>query len=121
MSNVNLKYSKKYYNKQHAERDLKKYFGVNKVIFIEGIPDGDLTKGHIDGIARFIGVSTVVVIQCTTHSLCQPDSNDAEIYDNAVKIIEEARFSVIREPIEGFVKHSGQMFLLIKFDFFMFF
>ena len=98
------------YNKQHAERDLKKYFGVTKVIFIEGIPDGDLTKGHIDGIARFIGLRTVVVIQCTTHSLCQPGSKDAEIYDNAAKIIEEAGFSVIREPIEGFVKHNGQMF-----------
>ena len=39
------------YNKQQAERDLKQYFGVANVIFIEGIPDGDLTKGHIDGIA----------------------------------------------------------------------
>ena len=98
------------YNKQQAERDLKKYFGVTKVIFIEGIPDGDLTKGHIDGIARFIGLRTVVVVQCTTQSLCQPGSKDAEIYDKAAKIIEEAGFSVIREPIEGFVKHNGQMF-----------
>jgi agmatine deiminase len=39
------------YNKQHADRDLKTHFGVTKVIFIEGIPDGELTKGHIDGIA----------------------------------------------------------------------
>ena len=45
---------------------------------------------------------TVVVIQCTTQSLCRPDSKDAEIYDNAAKIIEEAGFNVIREPIEGF-------------------
>ena len=35
------------YNKQQAESDLKKNFGVTNVIFIEGIPDGDLTKGHI--------------------------------------------------------------------------
>ena len=73
------------YNKQQAESDLKKNFGVTNVIFIEGIPDGDLTKGHIDGIARFIGVGTVVVVQCTSHSLCRPDSKDAEIYDNAAK------------------------------------
>jgi len=98
------------YNKQQAERDLKKYFGVTKVIFIEGIPDGDLTKGHIDGIARFIGLRTVVVVQCTARSLCQPASKDAEIYDKAAKIIEEAGFSIIREPIEGFVKYNGQMF-----------
>ena len=98
------------YNKKQAELDLKKHFGVTNVIFIEGIPDGDLTKGHIDGIARFINLRTVVVVQCTTKSLCLPDSKDAEIYDNAAKIIKEAGFNVIREPIEGFVKYNSQTF-----------
>jgi agmatine deiminase len=98
------------YNKKQAELDLKKHFGVTNVIFIEGIPDGDLTKGHIDGIARFINLRTVVVVQCTTKSLCLPDSKDAEIYDNAAKIIKEAGFNVIREPIEGFVRYNSQMF-----------
>jgi len=98
------------YNKKQAELDLKKHFGVTNVIFIEGIPDGDLTKGHIDGIARFINLRTVVVVQCTTKSLCLPDSKDAEIYDNAAKIIKEAGFNVIREPIEGFVKYNSQIF-----------
>jgi agmatine deiminase len=98
------------YNKLQAERDLKKHFGVTNVIFIEGIPYGDLTKGHIDGIARFIGIRTVVVVQCTSRSLCRTDSKDAEIYDKAAKIIEEAGFNVIREPIEGFVKYNNQMF-----------
>jgi agmatine deiminase len=103
--NRNLNYSKK-----QAERDLKDHFGVTKVIFIEGIPDGDLTRGHIDGIARFIGLRSVVVVQCTSKSLCRPDSKDAEIYNQAAKIIEAAGFNVIREPIEGFVKHNGQLF-----------
>jgi len=98
------------YDKQQAESDLKEHFGVTNVIFIEGIPDGDLTKGHIDGIARFIDLRTVVVVQCTAQSLCRPDSKDAQIYDKAAKIIEEAGFNVIREPIEGFVKHNDQMF-----------
>ena len=98
------------YNKKQAELDLKKHFGVTNVIFIEGIPDGDLTKGHIDGIARFINLRTVVVVQCTNKSLCRPDSKDAEIYDKAAKIIKEAGFNVIREPIEGFVKYNSQMF-----------
>ena len=98
------------YKKQQAERDLKEYFGVTNVIFIEGIPDGDLTKGHIDGIARFIGQRTVVVVQCTTQSLCRPNSIDAEIYDKAAKTIMDAGFNVIREPIEGFVKYNDIMF-----------
>ena len=98
------------YNKGQVERDLMKYFGVSRVIFIEGIPDGDLTKGHIDGIARFIDPSTVVVIQCTYQSLCQIDGRDAKIYDSAAEIIEEAGFNVIREPIEGFVEHNNKLF-----------
>ena len=103
--NRNLNYSKK-----QAERDLKSYFGVQQVIFIEGIPEGDLTKGHIDGIARFIDPRTVVVVQCTFRSLCRRDSKDAKIYDRAAEVIEKAGFNVIREPIEGFVNHKGQMF-----------
>ena len=89
---------------------MKKYFGVSNVVFIEGVPDGDLTKGHIDGIARFIGTNTVVVIQCTPNSLCRTDSNDAKIYDEAAKVIQEAGFNVIREPIEGFVEYNNQKF-----------
>ena len=42
----------------------------------KSIPDGDLTKGHIDSIARFIGLRTVVVVQCTAQSLCQPGNKD---------------------------------------------
>ena len=98
------------YDKQQAELDLKKHFGVTNVIFIEGIPDGDLTKGHIDGIARFIGPKSVVVLKCTTVSSCRLDSKDAEIYNNAAKIIKEAGFNVIREPIEGFVNYNNQTF-----------
>ena len=98
------------YNKKQAEHDLKKNFGVTKVIFIEGIPDGDLTKGHIDGIARFIDARTVVVVQCTSHSSCRTDSKDAKIYDKAARKIEAAGFNVIREPIEGFVKYKSKIF-----------
>ena len=98
------------YNKGQVERDLRKYFGVSRVIFIEGIPDGDLTKGHIDGIARFINSTTVVIIQCTDQSLCEIDGKDAKIYDSAAEIIEEAGFNVIREPIEGFVEHNNKLF-----------
>ena len=53
---------------------------------------------------------TVVVVQCTTQSLCQPGSNDAEIYDKAAKVIQESGLNVIREPIEGFVQFNDQMF-----------
>ena len=99
------------YTQQQAERDLKHHFGVSNVVFIEGVPNGDLTRGHIDGIARFINPTTVVVPQCTVSSLCRPgDGGDSAVYDNAADVIAEAGFSVIREPIEGVAKYHGQEF-----------
>ncbi len=99
------------YTRAQAEKDLRRYFGVERVVFIEGIPDGDLTRGHIDGIARFIDPHTMVVPRCTEHSLCKPNtSTDAQIYDNAAKTIESAGLNVIRDPIEGFVRHEGHVF-----------
>ena len=60
------------YTKAQAEADLKRHFGVTKVVFVEGVPEGDLTNGHIDGIARFINPTTVVVPDCRHTSKCQP-------------------------------------------------
>ena len=98
------------YTKEQAKIDLKKYFGVSKVVLIEGIPNGDLTRGHIDGIARFINVNTAVVLQCTMSSLCQPDGQDGRLFDKIGETIAAAGFNVIREPIESYVEYNGQRF-----------
>ena len=99
------------YSKQQAIADLKHHFGVSKVVLIEGIPESDLTKGHIDGIARFISPTTVVVSQCTTESKCRPgDGRDDEVYEAAARIIQEAGFQVIRDPMEATVRFQGQIF-----------
>jgi agmatine deiminase len=98
------------YTKEQAKTDLKKYFGVSKVVLIEGIPNGDLTRGHIDGIARFINVNTAVVLQCTMSSLCQPDGQDGRLFDKIGETIAAAGFNVIREPIESYVEYNGQRF-----------
>lgn len=96
------------YTKQQAIDDMKKYFGVQKVVMIEGIPTGDLTKGHIDGIARFINHDTVVVPDCTLTSKCQPnDGVDDKVYDDAAATIQAAGFTVIREPLEGIASFNG--------------
>ena len=99
------------YTKQKAESDLKKHFGVSRVVFIEGVPEGDLTNGHVDGIARFINPTTVVVPVCTTGSQCRPgDGGTGSIYDAAAVAIESAGFSVIREPVEGTVRFGSFRF-----------
>ena len=99
------------YTKAQAEADLKQYFGVSKVVFIEGYSKNDKTKGHIDGIARFINANTVVVVQCTSGSKCKPnDGAKGAVYEAAAETIKAAGFSVIREPIEGIANFHGKTF-----------
>ena len=99
------------YTQDKAERDLKHWFGVNKVVFVEGVPEGDRTNGHIDGIARFIDTNTVVVGQCTSESLCKPDDGKTgSLLDTAAQVISEAGVAVIREPMEGIAQVAGHQF-----------
>ena len=99
------------YTREQAEQDLKLHFGVSRVVMVEGIPTGDLTRGHIDGFARFIDVDTVVVSQCTPGSHCRPgDGADGSVYDNAAATIAAAGFKVIRDPILGQVKYRDKIF-----------
>ena len=99
------------YTRAQAEADLKLHFGVSKVVFIEGIPEGDLTKGHIDGIARFINPTTMVVVQCTSASSCKPgEDGNAAIFDAAAETIAAAGFTVIRDPIKGVSKFQSYTF-----------
>ena len=99
------------YSRARAERDLKHYFGVSRVVMVEGIPEGDLTRGHIDGFARFIDAETVVVSQCTENSQCRPgDGGTGSVFDEAAKTIEAAGFGVIRDPILGSVEYRDAVF-----------
>ena len=99
------------YTIEQAESDLKRWFGVSRVVFIEGIPENDLTKGHVDGIARFINANTVVVPICTEASRCKPgDGRDDAVYNNAAKVIAEAGFKVIRDPMQATVEFESITF-----------
>ena len=99
------------YTKAKAEQDLKHHFGVSRVVFIEGVPMGDLTNGHIDGIARFINPTTVVVGQCVDGSTCsEPEHPTRKVFDAAASAIAAAGFDVIRDPIETSVEYRGEAY-----------
>jgi len=98
------------YTRERAKRDLQRAFGVERVVFVEGVPEGDRTRGHVDGFARFISEDTAVVAQCTARSKCRPDSADGLIYENAARALAEAGFEVVRDPIEARVEYEGQAF-----------
>ena len=99
------------YTKAKAEQDLKRHFGVARVVFIEGVPMGDLTNGHIDGIARFINPTTVVVGECIDGSKCsEPDHPTRKVFDAAAGAIAAAGLDVIRDPIETSVEYRGEAY-----------
>jgi agmatine deiminase len=99
-----------YANKAAAEVDLMNYFGVQKVIWADGPISGDLTAGHIDGIARFIDANRVVVANCTALSLCQPGSPDDQVYDATALAAEAAGFEVLRMDFQATITHGGSSF-----------
>jgi len=99
------------YSREQAEKDLKEHFGVSRVVMVEGFARGELTRGHIDGFARFINADTVVVAQCTDGSRCRPGDGDAgSLYDSAAETIAAAGFNVIRDPILGQVEYRDKVF-----------
>ncbi len=90
---------------------MKTSFGGRRAGVIGGIAGGELSEGHIDGIARFINADTVVVPQCTYASKCKPgDGKDDKVYNDAANAISDAGFKVIREPLEGVGAYNGAAF-----------
>ncbi len=85
-----------------AEAAFQQAFGVDQVIWILGAPKGDLTGGHVDGIARFIDEDTVVVVRHVDQ-----EHPEADLYEDAADTIAEAGFQVLRMDIPGYVSYRG--------------
>ncbi len=77
-------------------------FGVTQIIWLEGAPTGDVTGGHVDGIARFIDENTVAV----NHYVDQGHP-DAGLYEDAALRIAAAGFEVLRVDMPGSVFYNG--------------
>jgi len=99
-----------YPDKAAAEADLKAWFGVSQVVWADGPISGDLTGGHIDGIARFIDADTVVVANCTTSGHCQPGDSDDQVFDSTAANLAAAGFEVIRMDFVAEISYAGETF-----------
>jgi len=84
------------------EENLKRRFGVSTVVWLLHGPSGDLTKGHVDGIARFIDVDTVAVGRYVDQN-----DPDAWIFEEAATIVQNAGFNVVRVDIPGYVTYKN--------------
>ncbi len=51
-------------SKMEIEERLKKYLGLDQVIWLKGGLEGDDTDGHIDDITRFLNKDTVLTMVC---------------------------------------------------------
>lgn len=83
---------------------LKAKFGVSKVVWLEAKPTGDITNGHVDGIARFINENTVVVSRYANQS--DPDS---PAFEQSAAIIRAAGLNVVRMDIPGYVNYRNEL------------
>ncbi len=90
-------------SREQLESVLKYKFGVNTVVWLEGVPSGDITEGHVDGIARFVDANTVVVGRYRDQS-----DPDAALFEQAATTIQAAGFTVVRMDIPGYVRYSGE-------------
>lgn len=53
-------------SEQQIEERLKKYFGINRILWLDhGYLEGDDTDSHIDILARFTDPHTIAYMQCT--------------------------------------------------------
>lgn len=93
-----------------ADQAMRDNYGVTRVVMLDGAPEGDLTGGHVDGIARFIDNDHVVVVDCSDKSKCLPGGPDDLLYDDAAAKLAAAGLQVIRFPIEGKVTFQNQVF-----------
>ncbi|MSQ04027.1 MAG: agmatine deiminase family protein [Myxococcales bacterium] len=93
--------------REQAARIMESRFGVTRVVIVEGVPEGDLTGGHIDGISRFIDAERIVVADCSARSVCEPGGHDDIIYDAAAIALSEAGLEVIRWPFQTSVRYRG--------------
>ena len=66
------------HSRQELEASFKEALGVESVIWVEGFDPVDITRGHIDGMARFIAEDTVLVGQDGSQLLDQVAAQIAE-------------------------------------------
>jgi agmatine deiminase len=81
---------------------LKDLWGLDQIVWTYGHSEWDVTTGHIDGVARFVNDSTVVVERFT-----DPTDVDAWIYDSVAVTIENAGFDVVRMDMPGYINYYG--------------
>jgi agmatine deiminase len=94
------------WSREETNKLFKKVFGVSTVVWVEGHHPEDGTTGHIDGIARFVNETTVVVAQITDPAI-ESIPGEMAMLDNAAAAAKDAGLTVERFLVPGYVKYKG--------------
>lgn len=98
-------------DREAMEDYLKKFLGVQKVIWLKGGMEGDDTDGHIDNLARFVNATTILC----AYEEDPADSNYEGLKDNYEKLLsctdqDGDPLNIIRLPMPGLVEvDSGRL------------
>lgn len=95
------------WSEQETNRLFKKAFGVSKIVWTEGHDPYDGTTGHIDGIARFVNKTTVVVAQITDPAT-ESFPGEIAMLNNAASALKNAGLNVERFNVPGYVRYKGK-------------
>ena len=82
-------------NKAQIERKLRKYLGVEHIIWLKnGYLAGDDTDSHIDNLARFVDKKTIVYLKCY-------DKNDAHFraLEQMETELQKTKFNLVPLPL----------------------
>ena len=77
-------------SKEQITEGLQKSLGVESVIYVEGWDPMDITRGHVDGLVRFVAEDTVVV-----------GNDGSELMDSVAEQIAEQRPDLTIERLES--------------------
>jgi agmatine deiminase len=91
-------------SRAEVEQALRDYLGARRVLWLGRGIAGDDTHGHIDDIARFVGLSTVV-------AAVEPDRGDPNyepLAENLKRLREVAGLRVVRMPMPAPVLFDGR-------------
>jgi len=91
-----LRHRNKGATNERLEEVLREALGLQRIVWLENFEDGDMTRGHPDGIAWFVDSQTVVVGE--TMEVNDPAR---DVYEDAAARIRDAGFAVRRMPLPG--------------------
>ncbi len=94
------------WTKEKTNTYLQDKFGVSTILWAEGYDPYDITTGHIDGIARFVSDSTIVVAQ--VDPTIEGYSGEAKNLDKLASDAQKLGLTVKRFPVPGWITYEGE-------------